>query len=140
MSGYALDGERAEFIGNLVQGNKTLTIPGFGTSPTGIYLADAGTPLIKNNIITGNYSNDSALRLIGDIAPLVIQNMIYGNQLDQSQVIAPAGASAVIVVPNGKSFRNYPSIIASNTIADNTYVVIPSIGQYGNQLSNQRLV
>jgi len=132
MTGYSHDGQQAQFIGNVIQGNKSTNV-----SPAGMYLADAGAPLVKNNIITKNYSEQtSALDIRGDVAPLIIQNLIYQNAVDQSQVEFPAAfeTSAVSVVPSGGVFRDYAPVIANNTIANNTYVAIPGINQQGSQL------
>jgi len=137
MAGYSRDGQQAQFIGNLIQGNKTLPPAIQGPSPAGMYLADAGAPLIKNNVIARNQADEeSALEIVGDVAPIVIQNLIYGNVVDESNVWAPGAffISAVTIALTGAAFRNYPTVIANNTIVDNTYVGIPSINQQGSQL------
>ena len=131
LSGYSEDGQQAQVIGNTIQNNTGHFSPG------GVYLTDAGTPLIQNNIINKNQSDyNSAILALGDVAPAIVQNLLYDNLTDASHLINPAvgDTAAVVLAPTNGAFRNSPSIVASNTIAFNRDTNLPYPAQPGTQM------
>ncbi len=85
----------AQIIGNLIENN--ITISGDGG---GIELFAAGTPTLKNNIITGNvakgispYSAGGGIWIVNDSDALIVQNLIYNN------TVAGLGSGIYVSVP-----------------------------------------
>ena len=91
-------------------------------SPGGIWLADAGAPLIENNIVANNYSDyNGAILAAGNVAPVIIQNLIYGNISDSTNIFNPIGIINVAISIEGyaPAFGGITSVFAENTVAYN---------------------
>ncbi len=116
LAGLPIDGRQAQIIGNTIRNNSSYFCPG------GIWLADAGAPLIENNIISNNYSyNESALGASGNVAPVIIQNLIYDNVSDSTQIFDPIAVENVAIRFGGyaPAFGGITSVFAENTVVDN---------------------
>jgi hypothetical protein len=116
LAGLPIDGQQAQIIGNTIKNNFSYLSPG------GIWLADAGAPLIENNIIANNYSYiDGAIEAAGNVAPVIIQNLIYRNVSDSTQMFNPVGVINTAVAFGGyaPAFGGITSVFAENTVVDN---------------------
>ncbi|HWG21612.1 MAG TPA: choice-of-anchor Q domain-containing protein [Terracidiphilus sp.] len=116
LAGLPIDGQQAQIIGNTINNNSSYFCPG------GIWLADAGAPLIENNIIANNYSyTESALGASGNVAPVIIQNLVYDNVSDSTQIWDPVGVQNVAIRFGGyaPAFGGITSVFAENTVVDN---------------------
>jgi parallel beta-helix repeat protein len=116
LAGLPIDGQQAQIIGNTIKNNSSYDSPG------GIWLADAGAPQIENNVIANNYSYfEGALGAAGNVAPVIIQNLIYGNVSDTTQIANPAGVTNTAVAFGGyaPAFGGITSVFAENTVVDN---------------------
>lgn len=116
LAGLPIDGQQAQIIGNTIENNSSYFCPG------GIWLADAGAPLIENNIIAKNYSyTESALGASGNVAPIMIQNLVYDNVSDSTHVFNPVAVENVAIRLGGyaPAFGGITSIFAENTVVDN---------------------
>jgi parallel beta-helix repeat protein len=86
----------AQILGNLIANNTTLSGDGGG-----IVLFAAGTPTLKNNIITGNTatglipaSQGGGIWIVNMSDAIIVQNLIYNNN-------APQGSGVYFGVPSG---------------------------------------
>ena len=116
LAGLPIDGQQAQIIGNTIKNNSSYDSPG------GIWLADAGGPLIENNIIANNRSHiHGAIDAEGNVAPLIIQNLIYGNVGDSTQIFNPVGVdnSAILMVGYTNAFGGITAAFTENTVVDN---------------------
>jgi parallel beta-helix repeat protein len=116
LAGLPIDSQQAQIIGNTIKNNSSYSSPG------GIWLADAGGPLIENNIIANNYSYiNGAIEAEGNVAPVIIQNLIYGNVSDSTQIFYPVGVdnSAIFIVGYADAFGGITAVFAENTVVDN---------------------
>ncbi len=127
LAGLPIDDQQAQMIGNTIENNKAYTCPG------GIWLADAGAPLIEDNIIANNYSySEGAVGARGNVAPVMIQNLIYGNVSDATQVGNPAGldSAAISFVGYANAFGGITAVFAENTVVDNHALYNPYFKEY----------
>lgn len=116
IAGLPSGAKQSEIIGNDIRGNAAYNSPG------GIWLADAGAPLIQNNVIANNYSDFSAAILAaGNVAPTVIQNLVFGNVSDSRQDLVPAAEDFAAIYFNGATvaYGGTVSIFAENTVVYN---------------------
>jgi parallel beta-helix repeat protein len=116
LAGLPIDGRQAQIIGNTIKNNKAYLSPG------GIWLADAGAPLIENNIIANNYSDVfGALDAAGNTAPAIIQNLIYDNVSDSTKLFNPVGVAniSISIVGYAPAFGGITAVFAENTVVDN---------------------
>jgi len=116
LAGLPIDGHQAQIIGNTIKNNSSYFCP------AGIWLADAGAPLIENNIIANNYSyNESALGAGGNTAPVIIQNLVYGNVSDSTQIWNPVAVENVAIRVGGyaPAFGGITPVFAENTVVGN---------------------
>ena len=116
LAGLPIDGRQAQIIGNTIKNNRAYESAG------GIWLADAGAPLVESNIIANNYSYyDGAMAAWGNVAPVVIQNLIYGNVSDSSQIVDPVTIQnpAVFIVGYALAFGGVTAVFEGNTVVDN---------------------
>lgn len=134
-AGYASDGQSTEIIGNTIENNNGIgeVTPYifYAVYPSAIYLIDAGTALIENNIIDGN-QGDGAVVVLGDSAPAIVQNLIYANESNltgfpingTTEGLLYASAGITIGIQTEK-FKNDLLLVANNTIVDNQ-ILYPS--------------
>jgi hypothetical protein len=116
LAGLPIDGQQAQVIGNTIRNNSSYDSPG------AIWLADAGAPLIENNVIANNYSYfEGALGAAGNVAPAIIQNLVYGNVGDSTQIANPLGVTNTAIAFGGyaPAFGGVTSVFAENTVVDN---------------------
>jgi parallel beta-helix repeat protein len=90
----------AQIIGNTIQNNQWATAEGGG-----IALFAAGTPTLKNNIISGNsaYSQGGGIWIVNYSDALIVQNLIYNNTAIQGSGIyfgVPEGYRGPLLVNN----------------------------------------
>lgn len=121
-----------EITGNTITGNSAV----FGAG--GISAWDAGQPLIENNIITLNMSNDTGAAILtaGNTAPTIVQNLIYDNTITPTLAFpayADVGAG-LNIGPTDGSMHNFKSVIASNTFVGNKVVYVNGAWQSGTQI------
>lgn len=98
----------------------------------GIYLFSAGAPLIRNNLIYGNFNDGKGggISMVNSSDPLIVQNQIYGNR-------ASEGGGIYWLVPSGSS----GPLLINNTIADNNSITGHGSGIYADGFDvNTRLV
>jgi hypothetical protein len=127
LAGLPIDGQQAQIIGNAIENNFSYGSPG------GIWLADAGGPLIENNIIANNRSDiHGAIDAEGNVAPLIIQNLIYGNVGDSTQIFNPVGVdnSAILMVGYANAFGGITAVFTENTVVDNQALYQPYYEEY----------
>jgi parallel beta-helix repeat protein len=116
LAGLPIDGRQAQIVGNTIENNSAYDCAG------GIWLSDAGAPLIENNIIANNYSYFSgAIQAWGNVAPIVIQNLVYDNIGDSTKIFNPAGYAnpAIDIVGYGLAFGGITAVFAENTVVNN---------------------
>jgi len=116
LAGLPIDGQQAQIIGNTIKNNSAYNSAG------GIWLADAGAPLVENNIIANNYSySDGAMAALGNVAPVIVQNLIYGNVSDSTQIFNPIAVQnpAIYIVGYANAFGGITAVFAENTVVDN---------------------
>jgi parallel beta-helix repeat protein len=99
----------AQVVGNVIQNNTWNSGDGGGMT-----LFAAGTPTIKNNIISGNGCSQCLLQgggiwIINSSNALILQNLIYGN-------IAQQGSGIYAAIP----FGNRGPLFINNTIVGGT--------------------
>ena len=127
LAGLPIDGQQAQIVGNTIENNFSYDSPG------GIWLADAGGPLIENNIIANNRSDiHGAIDAEGNVAPLIIQNLIYGNVGDSTQIFNPVGVdnSAILMVGYTNAFGGITAAFTENTVVDNQSLYQPYYEEY----------
>jgi parallel beta-helix repeat protein len=127
LAGLPIDGQQAQIVGNTIENNFSYGSPG------GIWLADAGGPLIESNIIANNRSDiHGAIDAEGNVAPLIIQNLIYGNVSDSTQIFNPVGVdnSAILMVGYTNAFGGITAVFAENTVVDNQALYQPYYEEY----------
>jgi parallel beta-helix repeat protein len=135
LAGLPIDGQQAQIVGNTIENNFSYSSPG------GIWLADAGGPLIENNIIANNRSDiHGAIDAEGNVAPLIIQNLIYGNISDSTQIFNPVGVnnSAILMVGYANAFGGITAVFSENTVVDNQALYQPYYEEY--QSSSQVVI
>jgi parallel beta-helix repeat protein len=116
LAGLPIDGQQAQINGNTIKNNSAYDCAG------GIWLADAGAPLVENNIIANNYSYfDGAMAAWGNVAPVIVQNLIYGNVSDSTQIFNPIAVQnpAIYIVGYANAFGGITAVFAENTVVDN---------------------
>jgi hypothetical protein len=110
-----------EIVGNTIDTNAS------GAGAAGIYAFDAGRPFIGTNTITHNMGQTlgGGITIYGNTAPIIVQNLIYDNTIDATNVvnetIADAGAGINLLLLSG-SFHQFPTYIVNNTIAYNNLI------------------
>lgn len=136
--GPSLDGLNIQLVSNTIENNQTI----YGSG--GILVYRAGQPLIENNIIRNNASNDQGggIQVLGDAsAPVppgyngasIIQNLIYGNTINptlEPQGYAEVGAGVNLSPDAGSA----PIEIVNNTIAGNQLLLVPGARSQGTQI------
>jgi Right handed beta helix region len=111
----------AQILGNIIEANTTIQ------GAAGIDAVDAGRPLIENNTIAHNTGGTlgSGITVDGDAAPVIIQNLVYDNTIDSTNVEVPIGAdigAGLNLRLVSGSFHVFPAYIINNTFVDNKLV------------------
>lgn len=130
LAGLPIDGQQAQIIGNTIEHSSSYSSPG------GIWLADAGAPLIENNIIANNRSDEhGAIDAQGNVAPVIIQNLIYDNVSDSTQIFNPVGVgnSAVALPGYAPAFGGIITVFAENTVVDNQALYQSDFEEYQDE-------
>jgi hypothetical protein len=119
--GVSLDGLSAEIIGNVIEDN----LDEYGGG--GVDALDAGRPFIENNTIANNTGKTlgSAIYIQGLTAPVIVQNLVYGNIVDSTNIEFPDGADTGAGL--NLDFQNgtlplFPTYVVNNTFVDNILV------------------
>ena len=131
MYGEPPSGQQAEIIGNTIENNVG------DLSPAAISIVNGGAPLIENNVIANNQSNLwSGLYAVGDSAPVIVQNLIYGNAANAMNVENPAyfTGAGIAVAPSSGAYASAQAVVVNNTIVFNTVVYVPNTYQQGTQV------
>jgi parallel beta-helix repeat protein len=121
----------AQILANTVEANTVIQ------GAAGIYAIDAGRPFIESNTISNNLSGTlgSGIGIEGNTSPIVIQNLVYGNTIDTTNVENPtradAGAGLNLDFASG-SLPGFPTYVINNTFADN--ILVGPGPKYGTQI------
>jgi hypothetical protein len=119
--GASAGAANVEIVGNTIDTNAAVA------GAAGIYAFDAGRPFIENNTITHNMGQTlgSGIIIYGNTAPIIVQNLIYDNTIDTTNIenatVADAGAGLNLRLLSG-SFHQFPTYIVNNTIAYNNLI------------------
>jgi parallel beta-helix repeat protein len=116
LAGLPIDNQQAQIIGNTIRNNTAYD------TARGIWLADAGAPLVENNIIANNYSYfNGALAAWGNVAPAIIQNLVYDNVSDGTKLLNPAGVDSASIDFSGyaPAYGGITAVFAENTVVYN---------------------
>lgn len=127
LAGLPIDNQQAQIIGNTIRNNTAYDTAG------GIWLADAGAPLVENNIIANNYSYfNGAIAAWGNVAPAIIQNLVYGNVSDASQLSNPAGVESAAIDFSGSAsaYGEITAVFAENTVVNNQAIYNSQFEEY----------
>ena len=124
-------GLQTQIIGNTIENNQVV----WGAA--GIDVTSGGLPLIENNIIRDNFSNDSGAGILvqGDTSPSIIQNLIYENTINPTLIppaLSEVGAGLNVSVSKGE-FESVPVVVANNTIVGNQLLLFPGAVSLGSQ-------
>lgn len=124
-------GQQTEMIGNTIEKNVGYL------SPAAVSIINGGAPLIENNVIANNQSNLwSGLYAVGDTAPVIVQNLIYGNAANFTNVINPGHdtGAGIDLAPSSGAYASAQAVVVDNTIVSNTVVYVPNTYQQGTQV------
>jgi parallel beta-helix repeat protein len=112
-------GGYAQILSNIITNNSWAD--GFGG---GMALSSAGTPLIENNIISGNRADGGGSQgggiFMADSNPLMVQNLIINNTADQGGGgIYLQGTTAPLIVSNTVALNNVIAVPQGSAVYTN---------------------
>jgi parallel beta-helix repeat protein len=103
----------------------------------GISAIDAGQPLIANNTITQNTTNDEGAGMLigGNTSPTIIQNLVYDNVITPTLSFPdPSGGAGLTIGPSEGSVHSFRSFITNNTFAGNKVLRVSGTIELGSQI------
>jgi parallel beta-helix repeat protein len=121
-----------EITGNTIEGNTAVWGGG------GISAWDAGRPLIENNTLTQNLTNDRGAGIMvgGNTSPAIIQNLIYDNTINPILAFPSYGdvGAGLNIGPADESMHSFKSAIVNNTFVGNKVLNVSGARQSGTQV------
>jgi parallel beta-helix repeat protein len=117
--------------------NNNITSNSVVYSAGGISAFNAGQPLIENNTIMQNTTNDqgAGMWISGNTSPTVVQNLVYGNTVTPTLSFPEAsGGAGLLLNPSDGSMHIFRSFITNNTFVDNKVLRVIGADESGSQI------